>query len=86
MTLHTPWRGRLLVLAGIALVAINLRTAITSLTPPLDVVGQSLAFGTRAAGVLGMLAPTKGGRRQLNAACLIPRVSPRPSWHCRTRD
>ena len=50
-----PWRGRLLVLAGIALAAFNLRTAITSLTPLLETVGASLAFGSTAAGVLGML-------------------------------
>lgn len=57
MTDPHPWRGRLLVLAGIALAAINLRTAITSLTPLLDVVGDALAFGSGVAGVLGMLAP-----------------------------
>lgn len=57
MTPHAPWRGRLLVLAGIALAAINLRTAITSLTPLLQAVGEALAFDTAVAGVLGMLAP-----------------------------
>ena len=55
MTTPTPWRGRLLVLAGIALAAFNLRTAITSLTPLLEIVGGDLAFGSTAAGVLGML-------------------------------
>ena len=55
MTTPTPWRGRLLVLAGIALAAFNLRTAITSLTPLLELVGGELGFGSLAAGVLGML-------------------------------
>lgn len=55
MASPTPWRGRLLVLAGIALAAFNLRTAITSLTPLLEIVGDALRFGSTAAGVLGML-------------------------------
>lgn len=55
MTTPTSWRGRLLVLAGIALAAFNLRTAITSLTPLLEHVGGELGFGTAAAAVLGML-------------------------------
>ena len=55
MTTPTPWRGRLLVLAGITLAAFNLRTAITSLTPLLEHVGGELGFGTMAAAVLGML-------------------------------
>ncbi|MCE7032613.1 MFS transporter [Lysobacter sp. GX 14042] len=50
-----PWRGRLLVLAGITLAAFNLRTAITSLTPLLEIVGGDLGFGSGTAGVLGML-------------------------------
>jgi CP family cyanate transporter-like MFS transporter len=52
-----PWRGRLLVLAALVFAAANLRTAITSLTPLLDVVGASLGFGTGVAAVLGTLAP-----------------------------
>ena len=55
MTTPTPWRGRLLVLAGVALVAFNLRTAITSLTPLLELVGRDLGFGSTAGAVLGML-------------------------------
>lgn len=52
-----PWRGRLLVLAALVLAAANLRSAVTSLTPLLDVVGQALGFGTGVAAVLGTLAP-----------------------------
>ncbi|MCD9007579.1 MFS transporter [Luteimonas sp. XNQY3] len=45
----------LLVLAGIVLSAFNLRTAVTSLTPLLDVLGEAFGFGATTAGVLGML-------------------------------
>ena len=40
------WRDRALVLAGIVLAAFNLRTAVTSLTPLLDSLGQTLGFGS----------------------------------------
>ncbi|MBB1471598.1 MULTISPECIES: MFS transporter [unclassified Luteimonas] len=47
--------GAALVLAGIVLSAFNLRTAVTSITPLLDVLGREFAFGATMAGVLGML-------------------------------
>ncbi|RNF86067.1 MFS transporter [Montanilutibacter psychrotolerans] len=50
-----PWRGRLLVLAGIALAALNLRTAVTSLTPLLDSLGREFGFGSAMTGVFGMV-------------------------------
>ncbi len=46
---------RVLVLLGIALSAFNLRTAVTSLTPLLDVLGADFGFGAATAGMLGML-------------------------------
>ena len=48
-------RGRWLALAGILLAAFNLRTAVTSLTPLLQMVGEAFGFGSATAGVLGML-------------------------------
>lgn len=48
-------RGGLLALAGITLAAFNLRTAVTSITPLLDVVGGHFGFGATMAGVIGML-------------------------------
>jgi CP family cyanate transporter-like MFS transporter len=45
----------MLVLAGILLSAFNLRTAVTSLTPLLDVLGTQFGFGPTVAGVLGMV-------------------------------
>lgn len=50
-----PWRGRLLALSGILLAALNLRTAVTSLTPLLDVVGAEFGFGATITGVIGLL-------------------------------
>ena len=47
--------GRALVLAGIVLSALNLRTAVTSITPLLDELGRVFGFGATMAGVLGML-------------------------------
>ena len=59
-TVATPlsrplWRDRTLVLLGIVLSAFNLRTAVTSLTPLLDSLGQTLGFGSTMTGVLGMV-------------------------------
>ena len=47
--------GRALVLAGIVLSAFNLRTAVTSITPLLDVLGEQFGFGATVAGLLGMV-------------------------------
>lgn len=49
------WNGRALVLIGIALSAFNLRTAVTSLTPLLDRLGDEFGFGSTMTGVFGML-------------------------------
>ena len=51
----TPVRAWLLALAGITLAAFNLRTAVTSITPLLDVVGREFGFGAAMAGLIGML-------------------------------
>ena len=52
-TLHR--HGRWLALAAIALTAINLRTAVTSITPLLASLGQAFGFGDAMTGVFGML-------------------------------
>jgi len=49
------WSGRGLVLLGIVLSAFNLRTAVTSLTPLLDMLGGTFGFGATMTGVFGML-------------------------------
>ena len=48
-------RGWLLALAGITLAAFNLRTAVTSITPLLDLLGREFGFGATVAGFIGML-------------------------------
>ncbi|MCL3860435.1 MFS transporter [Actinotalea sp. K2] len=48
-----PWRGRYVVLAGIVLVALNLRIAVASVSPILDVVRQDVALSPAEAGLLG---------------------------------
>src|SRR5690554_7004760 len=51
----SPWSGRILILAGILLSAFNLRTAVTSLTPILDILGAHFEFGPAVMGVFGMV-------------------------------
>lgn len=49
------WHGRGLILLGIALSALNLRTAVTSLTPLLDSLGRTFDFGPTMTGVFGIV-------------------------------
>lgn len=51
------WAGRSLALIGIALVAVNLRTAVAALSPIYDVVDADLHGGAFGLGILGMLPP-----------------------------
>jgi len=55
LTLRPLWAGRAIVLVGIVLSAVTLRTAVTSITPQLDPIGADLGFGSAVAGVFGML-------------------------------
>lgn len=48
-----PWRGRLVVLAGIVLVALNLRIAVAAVSPIVDVVREDVALSPAQVGVLG---------------------------------
>ncbi|GGR33266.1 CynX/NimT family MFS transporter [Agromyces mediolanus] len=54
---RAPWRGRLLALLGIVLVAFNLRTAVAALSPVLGRVGEDIALSPAFVGFLGMLPP-----------------------------
>ena len=47
--------GRWLALIAIVLTAVNLRTAVTSITPLLAELGRTFGFGTGMTGVFGML-------------------------------
>ncbi|RXZ49711.1 CynX/NimT family MFS transporter [Agromyces binzhouensis] len=51
------WHGRTLALLGILLVAFNLRTAVASLSPILDLVERDIPVSTALVAVLGMLPP-----------------------------
>ncbi|WP_413248060.1 CynX/NimT family MFS transporter [Sinomonas flava] len=51
----TTWRGRLLVLVGLLVVAFTLRTAVTSVPPLTTAIGQDIALPSWLIGVLGML-------------------------------
>lgn len=50
-----PWRGRWVVLAGIVLVALNLRIAVAAVSPILDAVREDVALDDTLAGVLGAI-------------------------------
>ncbi|WP_314140409.1 MFS transporter [uncultured Plantibacter sp.] len=51
------WRGRALALVGIVLVAANLRTAVTSLSPIYAEIDGDIGVGSVGLGLLGMLPP-----------------------------
>ena len=53
--LPAPWRGRLVVLVGVVLVALNLRIAVASVSPILDAVRADVALSAAEAGVLGTI-------------------------------
>jgi CP family cyanate transporter-like MFS transporter len=48
-----PWRGRLVVLAGIVLVGLNLRIAVAAVSPIIDVVRQDFTLTDTQVGLLG---------------------------------
>lgn len=50
-----PWRGRYIVLAGVLLVALNLRIAVASVSPILDLVRADIALSATQAGLLGTI-------------------------------
>ncbi|MFE4464456.1 MFS transporter [Oerskovia sp. NPDC056781] len=56
-------RGWLTLWAGlaIALTAVNLRTAVTGLTPLLEIIGSDLGFGVAVAGLLGTVPAASFG-------------------------
>ncbi|GAA1059725.1 MFS transporter [Agromyces bracchium] len=56
-TTRPLWHGRTLALLGILLVAFNLRTAVASLSPILDLVERDIPISTALVGILGMLPP-----------------------------
>ncbi|MEU5736342.1 MULTISPECIES: MFS transporter [Streptomyces] len=51
------WAGRTTALFAITVSALNLRSAVTSLSPLLDGIGDDFGFGAGTVGVFGMLPP-----------------------------
>ena len=51
------WRGRLLALLGILLVALSLRTAVASISPIIAEISASIPLDATRLGVIGMLPP-----------------------------
>jgi CP family cyanate transporter-like MFS transporter len=50
-----PWRGRLVVLAGVVLVGLNLRIAVAAVSPILDLVRGDVALSSAEVGLLGTI-------------------------------
>lgn len=58
MTAAQPlWRGRVLALLGILLCAFSLRSAVASLSPVVDLIGEDFAVSSAVLGVIGTLPP-----------------------------
>ena len=70
------WRGQALALIGIALVSINLRTAVTSLSPLLTQIDAELGIGATGLGLLGMVPTAMFAVWGLAAPRLIARIGP----------
>lgn len=65
------WRGRALALVGIVLVAVNLRTAVATMSPIYDQIGQDISLNGVIIGLLGMIPPIMFSL----AGILSPRLS-----------
>lgn len=51
------WAGRTMALVATTLSALNLRSAVTSVSPLLRDIGTDLGFGLKVIGIIGMLPP-----------------------------
>ena len=68
------WAGRTLALAGILLVALNLRVAVASVSPIADQISVDVPLSTVALGTLGALPPVAFALSGLLAPLLAKRV------------
>ncbi|MFD6860461.1 CynX/NimT family MFS transporter [Rhodococcus sp. NPDC060086] len=69
------WRGRLLLIVGIVLLGISLRSAVTGMSPFLPEIREDLGMGAAAATLLGMLPTLFFGAAGFAAPVLIRRTS-----------
>lgn len=67
-------RGRLLVLAAIALSAFSLRVGVTAFTPLADQIGAELGFGSTVIGIFGMLPTAMFAAAGLATPALATRI------------
>jgi MFS transporter, CP family, cyanate transporter len=74
-TPRSLWRGRLLLIAGIVLLGISLRHAVTGMSPFLPQIRQDIGMGQAAATLLGMLPTLFFGAAGFAAPVLIRRTS-----------
>ncbi|MFS0866125.1 MFS transporter [Microbacterium sp. 179-B 1A2 NHS] len=51
------WRGRTLALVGIVLIALSLRSAVASLSPLYDAIGEDFALPAAVVGLIGTVPP-----------------------------
>jgi CP family cyanate transporter-like MFS transporter len=56
-TPQSLWRGRITVLAGIAVLGLNLRAAVTTVAPLLDRVREDVAFSASSESLLAAAPP-----------------------------
>lgn len=68
------WRGRLLALAGVLLVALSLRTAVAAISPILDHISRDIPLSAVVIGVLGAVPPIAFAVSGLFAPAISRRV------------
>ncbi|MGN6325511.1 MFS transporter [Pseudolysinimonas sp.] len=73
MTSSSAWRGRLVALVGILLVALNLRAAVVALSPIAEQISHDVPLGSAVIGVLSAAPPLAFAL----AGALTPRMSAR---------
>ena len=68
------WSGRVTVLVGIILLAFNLRTAVSALSPIADRIREDVAIDAVGLGIIGTLAPVAFAAAGLIAPAVARRI------------
>jgi CP family cyanate transporter-like MFS transporter len=74
VSVQKPIAGRILALAGLLLIALNLRTAVSSLSPIIPFVRDDFELSTLAVSFLGMLPPLSFAISGLIAPIITRRI------------
>lgn len=69
-----PWRGRMLAIVGIVLVALSLRTAVAAISPILDHISRDIPLSAVIVSVLGAVPPIAFAASGLLAPAISRRV------------